>query len=116
MSPVLLTTGKDVAAVNRGAYFEVINVTVNGLLRGHLYQIGTSWLPIRIYIPDGSLIYLISEHESSPPLHHTVYGERRNRMRWNQSILLKKGSSNRPIRDHFGNDWYKVELVLVCFY
>lgn len=111
VSPVLLTTGKEVAAVNRGAYFEVISVLGKRLAPWTLVQTATSGT-YRIYIPDGSLLlYLISaEHESSPV--HTVSKTSTTHVSEpNHLVTVKKGviDIDHPV-DQFGTDWYTVEL------
>jgi len=111
VSPARLTISEDVAAVNRGAYFEVINVTDKQPAPWTLVPKLTPG-SYRIYIPDGSLIlYLISaEHESSPS--HTVSGTSTAHVAEPKHIVdVGRGKVTiDPPADPFGADWYTVEL------
>jgi hypothetical protein len=118
VSPVLLTTGREIATVNRGAYFEVINIPFKRLAPWTLVSTVT-YGTYRIYIPDGSLIlYLIyAEHESSPS--HTVYETGASEPKYSalhvsepkHLVKARKGVVTiDPSADPLGGDWYKVEL------
>lgn len=111
VSPVSLVLHKEVLSVNRGAYFEVVNVLDEPLAPWTLVPTATSGT-YRIYIPDGSLIlYLISaEHKSSPA--HTVSKTSTTHVSEPDHIItVKKGviDIDHPV-DQFGTDWYTVEL------
>ncbi len=111
VSPVSLVLHKEVLSVNRGAYFEVVNVLDKPLTPWTLVPTATSGT-YRIYIPDGSLlIYLIStEHESSP-VHEVSEASTTHVSEPDHIMTVKKGEINiDPAPNAFGDDWYTVEL------
>jgi hypothetical protein len=93
VSAIALVLDKEVLAVNRGAYFEVISVLDESLTPWTLVPTATSGT-YRIYIPDGSLIlYLLSVSSTN-------------------IVDVSKGVITiDPPPDAFGADWYTVTLL-----
>ena len=112
VSPVLLTLGEDVAAVNRGTYFEVISVLDK---RPAPWTLVPKLTPgsYRIYIPYGSLIlYLISAVHDASPLHSVMIGDRIvHAAEPNHIVDVGRGVVTIDLpEDAFGNEWYTVGL------
>ena len=111
VSPVSLVLNNKVLSVNRGAYFEVVNVLDEPLAPWTLVQTATSGT-YRIYIPDGSLIlYLISAKHESSPLHTVSETSAAHVAEPKHIVDVGRGVVTVDLpEDAFGDDWYTVEL------